>query len=61
MNLTDFMQTLSSDSPAPGGGSAAALIGVMGAGLTALVACLTPGRTKYAECAEFAASEEAQG
>ena len=61
MNLTDFVETLSSDAPAPGGGSAAALIGAMGAGLTAMVACLTQGRKKYAEFAEFAASVEEQG
>ncbi len=61
MNLTDFVETLSSDAPAPGGGSAAALIGAMGAGLTAMVACLTQGRKKYEEYAEFAASVEEQG
>ena len=61
MNLTDFVETLSSDSPAPGGGSAAALIGTIGAGLTAMVACLTQGRKKYEEYAEFAASVEEQG
>ena len=61
MNLTDFVETLSSDAPAPGGGSAAALIGAMGAGLTAMVACLTQGRKKYEEYAEFAAFVEEQG
>ena len=60
MNLTDFVETLSSDSPAPGGGSAAALFGAMGAGLTAMVACLTQGRKKYAEYAAFAASVQEQ-
>ena len=61
MQLTDFVQTLSSDAPAPGGGSAAALIGSMGAGLAAMVACLTQGRKKYAEYAAFAAEVEAKG
>ncbi len=58
MHLNDFIQTLSSDAPAPGGGSAAALIGAMGAGLSAMVACLTQGRKKYAEYADFAAVVE---
>ena len=61
MQLTDFVQTLSSDAPAPGGGSASALIGAMGAGLAAMVACLTQGRKKYAEFAEFAAEVETEG
>ena len=60
MNIVDFVASLSSDSPAPGGGSAAALFGAMGAGLTAMVACLTQGRKKYAEYAEFAASVQEQ-
>ncbi len=60
MNVSEFVSTLSSEAPAPGGGSAAALIGAMGAGLTAMVACLTQGRKKYAEYAGFAASVEAQ-
>ena len=61
MQLTDFVQTLSSDAPAPGGGSASALIGAMGAGRAAMVACLTQGRKKYAEFAEFAAEVETEG
>ena len=61
MQLTDFVQTLSSEAPAPGGGSAAALIGSMGAGLAAMVACLTQGRKKYADFAEFAAVVEEKG
>ncbi len=41
MTVTGFADELSSDSPAPGGGSAASLAGAMGAGLTAMVAALT--------------------
>ena len=58
MQLNDFVRDLSSDSPAPGGGSAAALFGSVGAGLTAMVACLTQGRKKYEEYARFAALVE---
>ena len=58
MQLTDFVQTLASDSPAPGGGSAAALFGAMGAGLASMVACLTQGRKKYEQFAQFAAMVE---
>lgn len=60
MQLKAFLRELSSDSPAPGGGSAAALFGAVGAGLTAMVACLTQGRKKYADLAPYAAEVESQ-
>lgn len=41
-----FADELSSDSPAPGGGSVAALCGALGAGLAAMVANLTIGKKK---------------
>jgi glutamate formiminotransferase/formiminotetrahydrofolate cyclodeaminase len=44
MTLKGFGDELSSESPAPGGGSVAALCGSLGAGLTAMVANLTVGR-----------------
>jgi glutamate formiminotransferase/formiminotetrahydrofolate cyclodeaminase len=52
MNLTDlsvkaFLSELASDSPAPGGGSAAALAGAAGAALCAMAARLTLGREKH--------------
>lgn len=42
--LRDFVDELSSDSPAPGGGSAAALCGALAAALAAMVANLTVGK-----------------
>jgi len=44
----DFLDALASSSPAPGGGSAAAYAGAMGAGLVEMVAGLTIGKKKYA-------------
>ncbi len=41
MRLTEFADELSGDSPAPGGGSVAALCGSLSAALTAMVAALT--------------------
>ncbi len=46
MSVRNFVQELSSDSATPGGGSAAALCGAMGAALSAMVARLTVGREK---------------
>ena len=61
MGVTQFVDTLASDAPAPGGGSAAALMGALGAALTAMVGCLTQGRKKYADYAEYAAQVEQKG
>ncbi len=44
-----FLDELASPLPAPGGGSAAAYAGAMGAALVAMVSGLTIGRKKYAE------------
>jgi len=44
----EFADELSSDSPAPGGGSVAALCAAQAAGLVAMVANLTVGKKKYA-------------
>ena len=49
MTIPAFAELLGSDAPAPGGGSAAALSGALGAALTTMVAALTSGREKFAE------------
>ena len=58
LTTAGFVDLLASDAPAPGGGSAAALEGALGAALTAMVCGLTVGKKKYAEFQELA--EEAQ-
>jgi formiminotetrahydrofolate cyclodeaminase len=50
--VAQFLDELSSNSPAPGGGSVAALAGAAGAALTSMVCNLTIGKKKYAEVQE---------
>ena len=47
--VSKFLDELASNSPAPGGGSVAALAGALGAALTSMVCNLTIGKKKYAE------------
>jgi len=47
--VKDFLSELASSSPAPGGGSVAALAGVLGAALSSMVCNLTIGKEKYAD------------
>jgi formiminotetrahydrofolate cyclodeaminase len=47
--VTQFLDELASNSPAPGGGSVAALAGAVGAALTSMVCNLTIGKKKYAD------------
>ena len=54
LKTAEFVDLLASDAPAPGGGSAAALEGALGAALTAMVCGLTVGKKKYAEFQELA-------
>lgn len=49
LKVNEFANVLSSDAPAPGGGSTAALEGSLGAALTAMVCGLTVGKKKYAD------------
>ncbi|GAB4544311.1 MAG: cyclodeaminase/cyclohydrolase family protein [Anaerolineae bacterium] len=44
-----FLEELAGSSPTPGGGSAAALAGAMGAGLISMVCRLTIGRKRFAD------------
>jgi formiminotetrahydrofolate cyclodeaminase len=46
--LQNYLDELASSQPTPGGGSAAALSGAMGAGLVSMVARLTLGKADYA-------------
>ena len=45
--VSEFIDEVASRSPAPGGGSVAALAGALGAALTAMVSNLTIGKKKY--------------
>lgn len=47
--LDEFLEDLASSKPAPGGGSAAAVAGALGAALSSMVANLTLGKEKYKE------------
>jgi glutamate formiminotransferase / formiminotetrahydrofolate cyclodeaminase len=62
MSLTAFADELASTSPAPGGGSVAALAGAMAAGLAAMVPNLTVGKKGYKKVRTEmnAVAEEAQ-
>jgi len=58
LQTSEFVDLLASDAPAPGGGSAAALEGALGAALTAMVCGLTVGKKKYAEYEALAAEAQ---
>ncbi len=47
--ITSFLNDVASSSPAPGGGSVAALSGALGTALASMVCNLTIGKKKYAE------------
>lgn len=49
LSCIDFTEKLSSKSPTPGGGGAAALAGALGAALCSMVGNLTIGKKKYAD------------
>jgi formiminotetrahydrofolate cyclodeaminase len=48
LSIRQFLSTLASSAPTPGGGTAAAIAGAIGAGLTEMVAALTLSREKFA-------------
>ncbi len=47
LTINEFLEKLGSNEPAPGGGSASALAGAMGADLLAMVCALTDGKKDY--------------
>ncbi|EMR74962.1 methenyl tetrahydrofolate cyclohydrolase [Thermoplasmatales archaeon SCGC AB-540-F20] len=47
MNINEFLDELASNSPAPGGGSVAALSGALGTALSSMVCNLTIGKERY--------------
>ncbi len=49
LTVIEFIDALGSDAPTPGGGTAAAIAGAMGASLMEMVAALTLTRDKYSE------------
>ncbi len=51
-SVSDFLDKAASRSPAPGGGSAAALSGAMGAAMAAMAANFTAGRKGYEHAAD---------
>jgi glutamate formiminotransferase/formiminotetrahydrofolate cyclodeaminase len=53
MKINNFLSELASSSPAPGGGSVAALAGGLGAALSSMVCNLTIGKEKYSEVQEI--------
>ena len=58
MQVTEFVNLMASDAPAPGGGSAAALEGALGAALTAMVCALPVGKKKDAYVQERAVESQ---
>jgi formiminotetrahydrofolate cyclodeaminase len=48
LSIRQFLATLASSAPTPGGGTAAAITGAMGAALTEMVGALTLSREKFA-------------
>ena len=54
LSLADFADETASESPAPGGGSVAAYVGALGAGLGAMVANLTAQKNDWEKFSDWA-------
>lgn len=52
LKLNEFVETVASSAPAPGGGSCSSLAGALGAGLAVMVCQLTVGKKSYQEYSE---------
>ncbi len=61
MQVKEYLEVLKSDAPAPGGGSVSALAGAQGAALFMMVADLTLGKERYAECQDVCRAAKEKG
>ena len=61
MKITEFLDVLKSDAPAPGGGFASALSGAQGCALLMMVADLTLGKEKYRDFEEICLQAKKKG
>jgi glutamate formiminotransferase/formiminotetrahydrofolate cyclodeaminase len=59
-SIQDYLDKLASADPEPGGGSVAALVGALGAGLVTMVTALTLGKEKFADVEEAVAEIKEQ-
>lgn len=61
MKVTEYLEVLKSDAPAPGGGSVSALAGAQGIALFMMVCDLTLGKAKYEEYQEVCRETKERG
>lgn len=52
LKINDFLETVASDAPAPGGGSCSSLAGALGCGLASMMCQLTVSKKAYAEVSD---------